>query len=52
MSSLSSALAVLRLFSADDPVWTAERIIERLGYTRPTGYRYVRELVHAGHPKP
>ena len=23
----------------------AERIIERLGYSRPTGYRYVRELV-------
>lgn len=48
MSSLSSALAVLSLFSADDPVWTAERIIERLGYTRPTGYRYVRELVATG----
>ncbi len=48
MSSLSSTLAVLALFSAADPVWTAERIIERLGYTRPTGYRYVRELVGAG----
>ena len=48
MSSLSSTLAVLSLFSADDPVWTAERIIERLGYTRPTGYRYVRELVSSG----
>lgn len=41
-------LAVISLFSADDPVWTAERIIERLGYTRPTGYRYVRELVRTG----
>ena len=48
MSSLSSTLAVLSLFSANDPVWTAERIIERLGYTRPTGYRYVRELVSTG----
>ena len=48
MSSLSSTLAVLSLFSADDPVWTAERIIERLAYTRPTGYRYVRELVSTG----
>lgn len=48
MSSLSSALAVLQLFSADDPVWTAERIIEHLGYSRPTGYRYVRELVATG----
>jgi DNA-binding IclR family transcriptional regulator len=48
LSSLSSTLAVLSLFSAGDPVWTAERIIERLGYTRPTGYRYVRELVSTG----
>lgn len=48
MSSLSATLAVLSLFSAGDPVWTAERIIERLGYTRPTGYRYVRELVSTG----
>lgn len=48
MSSLSSTLAVLELFSAGDPVWSAERIIEKLGYTRPTGYRYVRELVSAG----
>jgi len=48
LSTLSSTLAVLSLFSAEDPVWTAERIIERLGYTRPTGYRYVRELIGAG----
>ncbi len=48
LSSLSSALAVLQLFSAGDPVWTAERIIERLAFSRPTGYRYVRELVATG----
>jgi DNA-binding IclR family transcriptional regulator len=48
MSSLSSTLAVLELFSAEHPVWTAEAIIERLGLTRPTGYRYVRELLIAG----
>lgn len=41
-------LAVLDLFTADEPVWTAEDVIARLGYSRPTGYRYVRELVAAG----
>jgi len=48
VSSLTSTLSVLTLFSAEEPVWTAERIIERLGFTRPTGYRYVRELLSAG----
>ena len=48
LSSLTSTLAVLALFSASDPVWSAERIIEQLAYSRPTGYRYVRELVGAG----
>jgi len=48
VSTLSSTLAVLSLFSADEPVWTAERMIDRLGYTRPTVYRYVRELVNEG----
>lgn len=48
MSTLRSTLAVLSLFSPEEPVWTAERIIERLGLTRPTGYRYVRELVSVG----
>lgn len=41
-------LAVLDLFTAAQPVWTAEDIIARLGTSRPTGYRYVRELVAAG----
>lgn len=48
MSSLSSTLAVLDLFTAEHAVWTAEGIIERLGLTRPTAYRYVRELLSAG----
>jgi DNA-binding IclR family transcriptional regulator len=41
-------LAVLDLFTAARPVWTAEDIIAELGTSRPTGYRYVRELVAAG----
>lgn len=48
LSTLSSTLAVLSLFSAEEPVWTAERMIERLSYTRPTVYRYVRDLVAEG----
>jgi DNA-binding IclR family transcriptional regulator len=41
-------LAVLDLFSKERPVWSAEDIIAQLGYTRPTGYRYVQELCAAG----
>lgn len=48
MSSLRRMLAVLDLFTGEEPVWTAEDLIARLGYSRPTGYRYVRELVAAG----
>jgi DNA-binding IclR family transcriptional regulator len=48
MSSLSRMLAVLDLFTAAQPVWTAEDMIAKLGTSRPTGYRYVRELVAVG----
>ena len=48
MSSLRRMLAILDLFTEDAPVWTAEDLTDRLGYSRPTGYRYVRELVAAG----
>jgi DNA-binding IclR family transcriptional regulator len=41
-------LAVLDLFTEEKPTHTAEEIAGRLKYTRPTGYRYVRELVNAG----
>lgn len=41
-------LAVLDLFTVARAVWTAEDIIARTGTSRPTGYRYVRELVAAG----
>ena len=41
-------LAVLDLFTEQRPVHSAEDITGRLKYTRPTGYRYVRELVGAG----
>ena len=48
MSSLSRMLGILDLFGAESPVFSAEEIITRLKYSRPTGYRYVRELIAAG----
>jgi DNA-binding IclR family transcriptional regulator len=41
-------LAVLDLFTEAAPVWTAEALTAKLGYSLPTGYRYVRELTSVG----
>jgi DNA-binding IclR family transcriptional regulator len=41
-------LAVLDLFTEEHAVLSADEICARRKYTRPTGYRYVRELVAAG----
>jgi DNA-binding IclR family transcriptional regulator len=41
-------LAVLDLFTEQSPAIAADEIISKLKYSRPTGYRYVRELVAAG----
>ena len=48
MSSLKKMLAILDLFSPDRPLWSAEEVIVRSGHSRPTGYRYVKELCAAG----
>jgi DNA-binding IclR family transcriptional regulator len=48
MSSSSNVFAILGLFTQDRPVWQPDEINGALGYTRPTGYRYVKELVEAG----
>lgn len=48
MTSPARALAVLELFSRERPVWQPDEITEALGYTRATGYRYVKDLVEAG----
>jgi DNA-binding IclR family transcriptional regulator len=48
MTSPARALAVLDLFSRERPVWQPDEINEALGYTRATGYRYVKDLVEAG----
>ena len=48
MSSLQRMLTVLDVFSDEVPVWTVEGLVDALGYTRSTVYRYVRELCEAG----
>lgn len=48
MSQLLKVLQVLDLFSAEQPTQTAERIAEHLALSRPTAFRYVRQLCEAG----
>ncbi len=48
MTSLTRMLAILDLFDEGASMWTADAIASRLGYSLPTGYRYVRELHEAG----
>jgi DNA-binding IclR family transcriptional regulator len=48
MTRLTRMLAILDLFDEGTSMWTAEAIAARLGYSLPTGYRYVRELHEAG----
>lgn len=48
MTSPSRVFAILNLFSEERPVWHTDEINEALGYTRATGYRYVKDLVEAG----
>lgn len=48
MSTSSKVLSILSLFSRTHPIWQPEAICEALGFTRATGYRYVKELVDFG----
>jgi len=48
MTSSARVFAILNLFDEAHPIWHADEINETLGYTRATGYRYVKELVAAG----
>ncbi len=52
MTSVSSSgeriLAILDLFSEAHPEWTPEAMMDRLGYSRPTLYRYLKTLRDAG----
>jgi DNA-binding IclR family transcriptional regulator len=49
MSTLKRALAILDLFTPTCPTLTADEIIGRLGYSAPTGYRYIRDLAGTGY---
>lgn len=48
MTSLNRMLSVLDLFTTERPVWEADHIVEALGCSTPTGYRYLKELMHVG----
>ena len=48
MSSQKKMLAVLDVFTPAHPLLTAEDVMSRLGYSRGTAYRYIRELCDAG----
>lgn len=48
MSSPSKVLSILSLFSQSQPIWQPDTICETLGFTRATGYRYIKELMDFG----
>ncbi|MEO3388649.1 IclR family transcriptional regulator [Mesorhizobium sp. CAU 1741] len=47
-NSLERVLAVLEVFSEDRLEWTPEELMDELGYSRPTLYRYLKTLKDAG----
>ncbi|MCQ0971110.1 IclR family transcriptional regulator [Paracoccus sp. TK19116] len=47
-STLARTLAILELFDETRLEWTPEQMIETLGYSRPTLYRYLKTLREAG----
>ena len=48
MSSRARMLTILDCFSDEAPAWTTEGLIGQLGCSKPTAYRYVKELCNAG----
>lgn len=48
MKSPSRIFSVLNLFSEEVPLWHTDDINQELGFTRATGYRYIKELVEVG----
>lgn len=48
MSSLTRMLDLLDLFTLEQPLWTGEQIMAQTGHTRPTTFRYLKELCTAG----
>lgn len=48
MSSLKKMLSILDFFSIDKSTWSPEELIAETGLSRPTGYRYLKELCDSG----
>jgi len=48
-SSIDRALAILDLFTSRRLIWSIEMLMEELGLSRTTTYRYVRSLAAAGY---
>jgi DNA-binding IclR family transcriptional regulator len=51
-SSTAKVLGILDLFTVHQPMWTAEMLMEQLGLSRATAYRYLRELSDNGFVAP
>lgn len=47
-NSLERMLGILSVFDEARPEWTPEQLMRRLGYSRPTLYRYLKTLKEAG----
>lgn len=47
-NSLDRMLGILDLFTEEKPAWTAEAVIQWLGASRATTYRYLKSLLKAG----
>lgn len=48
MSSAARIFAILDLFEVHRSFWTAEQIIDATGFSRPTAFRYLKELCRSG----
>ncbi|MDI1223049.1 MULTISPECIES: IclR family transcriptional regulator [Acinetobacter] len=48
MSTSNNMLNILTLFSIEEPVLDADIICEKLNFSKPTGYRYIKDLVSHG----
>jgi DNA-binding IclR family transcriptional regulator len=47
-NSLERMLGILNVFDESHPEWTPDGLMQRLGYSRPTLYRYLKTLKDAG----
>lgn len=48
MHVLTRILGILDLFDPGQPFWTSEQIMEATGFSRPTTFRYLKELRQSG----